>query len=266
MSSQKYFLGSSELKVSRKYLPRKPRAPVIIILFPENSFSYNYGATITIDKCHFQGKLSGYNSGDKVWYSSDKGQNWNNISGSLPNLPVNCIVVDPDRTDHSVYVGTDAGVFYRDDNLSDWVPYFHGLPNTVVEDLEIENGKLIAGTHGRGVWKTNLYGNCFSTLTLGPIGNPSWSSSYSNLPQYYAASDWVVSERTIYNSIGDSVRYQGGNYISLLPGFSTQAGANFKARIAQCDPTVSPTSGPNSSLLMSPQDAIIYRSPGSFVQ
>ena len=210
--------------------------------------------------------VSGYNSGDKVWYSSDKGQNWNNISGSLPNLPVNCIVVDPDRTDHSVYVGTDAGVFYRDDNLSDWVPYFHGLPNTVVEDLEIENGKLIAGTHGRGVWKTNLYGNCFSTLTLGPIGNPSWSSSYSNLPQYYAASDWVVSERTIYNSIGDSVRYQGGNYISLLPGFSTQAGANFKARIAQCDPTVSPTSGPNSSLLMSPQDAIIYRSPGSFVQ
>ena len=206
--------------------------------------------------------ISGYTSGDKVWYSSDVGVSWTNISGSLPNVPVNCVVIDPNRTDHSVYIGTDIGVFYRDDNLSDWVPFFHGLPNTEVFDLEIENNELFVGTYGRGIWKSKLYGNCFSTITLGPVGNPAWSSSYSNLPQYYAASDWIKSERTIHSSIGDSVRYQGGNYVELLPGFNTQSGANFKANIGQCDPN---TSSSSSASYMSAQDAIIYRCYGTLV-
>jgi len=42
--------------------------------------------------------LSGYTDREKVYYSSNAGNNWTNISGSLPNLPANTIIyLDPDR-------------------------------------------------------------------------------------------------------------------------------------------------------------------------
>jgi hypothetical protein len=43
--------------------------------------------------------------------------------------------------------------------MTDWVPYQNGLPNVIVNDLEISynDNKLWAGTYGRGLWKTDLY-------------------------------------------------------------------------------------------------------------
>lgn len=105
--------------------------------------------------------LSGYVNGNKVFYSSNAGGNWQNVSGSLPNLPVNCIVYDAQETggDNALYIGMDVGVFYRDSSLNDWIPYFTGLPNVPVFDLEIHKtaGVLQAGTFGRGIWETPLY-------------------------------------------------------------------------------------------------------------
>ena len=57
------------------------------------------------------------------------------------------------------YIGTDIGVFYRDNILGDWIPFSNGLPVVEVTDLEIQvsSGKLRAGTYGRGMWETALY-------------------------------------------------------------------------------------------------------------
>jgi hypothetical protein len=101
---------------------------------------------------------SGYVAGDKVWHSPDGGTTWNDWSGSLPNVPVNCIVYQNGSAD-GLYIGTDIGVFYRDASMSDWMSYNTGLPNVVVTELEISasNNKLWAGTFGRGLWSTGLY-------------------------------------------------------------------------------------------------------------
>lgn len=101
---------------------------------------------------------SGYSSGLKVFQSKDAGATWTNISGDLPNIPVNCIV-NQTGTNDGVYVGTDLGVFYHDNDLGGWMPYNNGLPNVIVDELEIHygSGKLRAATYGRGLWETDIY-------------------------------------------------------------------------------------------------------------
>ena len=102
--------------------------------------------------------VSGYTPGDKVYMKPGIGLNWINYSGSLPNIPVNCIVYQ-NGSNEGLYIGTDIGVFYTDGSMNDWIPYQTGLPNVVVTDLEISyyDNKLWAGTFGRGLWNTNLY-------------------------------------------------------------------------------------------------------------
>lgn len=104
----------------------------------------------------------GYKSGEKVYYSTNGGQSWSNISGSLPNIPVNCVVVDSTspNTDKPVYVGTDLGVYYSNDGKGNWQAFDTGLPNVIVNELEIHTAtkRIRAATYGRGLWESFLAG------------------------------------------------------------------------------------------------------------
>ena len=102
--------------------------------------------------------LSGYSSGYKVMKTTNGGQSWQNISGNLPNLPANCIVYEK-NTANGIYVGMDVGVYYRDDNLGQWVPFMKDLPNVIVDELEIfyPDHKIRAATFGRGMWESPVY-------------------------------------------------------------------------------------------------------------
>ena len=100
----------------------------------------------------------GWTSGEKVYKTTNGGSSWTNVSGTLPNIPTNCITFET-AISEGVYVGNDFGVYYRDKNMSDWILYSGGLPNTKVTDLDIQySGKKIrAATYGRGMWEAPLY-------------------------------------------------------------------------------------------------------------
>ena len=53
------------------------------------------------------------------------------------------------------------GVYYREASMNSWIPYNTGLPNIVIDDMEIyyPTSKLRAATYARGVWETDLYTN-----------------------------------------------------------------------------------------------------------
>lgn len=104
--------------------------------------------------------LSGYSSGNKVFYSNNAGTSWVNYSAGLPNIPANTIVYQYTSAG-AVYVGTDVGVFYRELSMASWIPFMSGLPNVVVDELEIyyPSGKIRAATYGRGTWESDLYSN-----------------------------------------------------------------------------------------------------------
>ncbi len=92
-----------------------------------------------------------------VFRSTDLGQNWEPISSNLPELPVNVIVADPGQEGRLI-VGTDAGIFYTDNNGENWGSLMHGLPNVPVTDLKIHQPTrtLVAGTYGCSAYRLNL--------------------------------------------------------------------------------------------------------------
>lgn len=100
-----------------------------------------------------------FTSGNKVLKSTDAGATWTNVSLNLPNIPVSSVVYQA-GSNNGIYVGTDGGVFYKDDNMASWELFSDGLPNVEITDLEIDytNQMLYASTYGRGVWKTELNG------------------------------------------------------------------------------------------------------------
>ena len=52
--------------------------------------------------------------------------------------------------------------------MTDWVPYMNGLPNVVVNELEINYNtqKIVAATFGRGIWESDLNTNSTNTNNL----------------------------------------------------------------------------------------------------
>ena len=79
-----------------------------------------------------------------------------NISGNLPNAPVNFLAYD--RPNDTVYAATDLGVFFMQHDNKVWTKLGDNLPNTATEDLKIQAsaGKLYVGTFGRGTWRIPL--------------------------------------------------------------------------------------------------------------
>lgn len=140
--------------------------------------------------------LSGFSAGNKVFKTTNGGTSWTNVSGNLPNLPVNCIAYQTGTND-GIYVGTDVGIYYRDNTLANWVSFMDGLPNVIVNELEIHYGvnKIRAATYGRGVWESDLY----TPSTLPPTAN--FTAIASNL------------------CVGDSVKFQDLS-VNAMPGWN----------------------------------------------
>ena len=111
--------------------------------------------------------FSGFDSINKVLYSSDFGDNWKDITYDLPNVPVNCITHQNDGSD-ILYVGTDAGVFYLMKDSTEWGYYSNSLPKVIVSEMEIDtaNKTLVAATFGRGLWEVGLI-PYIDTTTIG---------------------------------------------------------------------------------------------------
>jgi hypothetical protein len=100
----------------------------------------------------------GYLVAKKVFHSTDGGTTWANISGTLPDLPARCITYQK-NSPGVLYVGMDNGVYVISDSLTDWLPYYTGLPNAIVKEIKVRysTNDVFVGTYGRGVWHSKAY-------------------------------------------------------------------------------------------------------------
>ncbi len=92
-----------------------------------------------------------------VFETTNGGTTWTDISGNLPNVPVNDIVLDPDFA-NTLYTGTDVGVFESADGGDTWAPLGTGLPVVAIMSLKLQRAARIlsAASHGRSVWDIQL--------------------------------------------------------------------------------------------------------------
>lgn len=98
--------------------------------------------------------VSSYTSGSKVYKSVDNGANWTNISGDLPNIIMYKIILDPNKTNETLYLGTELGMYFTVNSGTNWAKFGIDLPNVRISDIEISknNGNIYIGTFGRGLW------------------------------------------------------------------------------------------------------------------
>lgn len=169
----------------------------------------------------------GWNASEKVYRSTNGGVNWSNVTGTnLPNVPINVVVFEP-GSDNGVYVGTDAGVYYRDDNMTDWIDFSNGLPFVRITDLEVNavSGQIRAATFGRSLWESTLWSvnNCIDTLKLtGPVTDE----------LRFEANLVILSDQEVDNE-GD-ISYSTSDLITLNPGFQVALGGEFRAEMEGC--------------------------------
>lgn len=88
-----------------------------------------------------------------VFKSIDGGINWIDISGNLPGIPVNDIVLGD-----ALFVATDLGVWYSVDEGVNWQILGDNVPLTIIRDLKLHKptGILYAGTFGRSIHSFDL--------------------------------------------------------------------------------------------------------------
>jgi hypothetical protein len=86
-----------------------------------------------------------------VFVSANGGASWTDVSGNLPDAPVDSSVL----WNHQLVVGTDVGVFARPaSGPGGWQELGRGLPAAPAVDLAVspDQGYLLVATHGRGLW------------------------------------------------------------------------------------------------------------------
>lgn len=164
----------------------------------------------------------------KVFYSNDAGANWTNISGTLPNLPANCILADGSG---NVYVGTDIGVYYRGSGDTTWTPFYNNLPRVAITELEFlaiggTNISIYASTYGRGIWFSDVFSACASTLDI-----------TSNLrgQQFFQAGSTITSTSRVDGGAGTKVFFKAGQSVTLTPGFHAESGTELQTIIGPCN-------------------------------
>ena len=104
--------------------------------------------------------LYGYDDGEtreKVYHSTDGGMTWKNISEGLPNVNTYCILYIP-KSSGGVLLGTDEGVYFRNDHRDDWFHLKGEMPDLMVRDMDvqIDERKVYLATYGNGVWELGL--------------------------------------------------------------------------------------------------------------
>lgn len=177
--------------------------------------------------------FSGYNENRKVWRTLNGGNNWIEYTLNLPNIPIYSIVFTNQNNipAGAVYIGTELGVFYKDDNQAGWEPFFNGLPRVPVTDLHVDysSGFVIAATFGRGLWRSEGHSNCPGNLIL---------TEEVNGNRFYQAAATITSSQQIPGTTGNSLKLRAATTIRLTNGFRAKEGSYFRAENAACGSAV----------------------------
>lgn len=168
---------------------------------------------------------------NKVYYTTDGGQTWENKFGNLPDMPIRCAFINPENS-NEVLLGTELGVWGTTDFLSanpTWSQYSNGIGNVRITNLDYRPATqtLLASTYGRGVF-TSATTDILSTENiqskLSQIERVYPNPSRGNLNLHYDDSKYSDVNIKIYDLLGklvyskDSLKNDEEFYVKLSKG------------------------------------------------
>lgn len=149
--------------------------------------------------------VSGYRNAEQqahLYRSTNYAGTWAEIGQSLPDVPLNDVVYDPDFLNR-LYVASDFGIFWSQNYGETWAALGRGLPPVPSIDLILDNNgrRLIAATYGRS----------FVTLPLDSLGQNHRpeiiSQSPTGNPIPVILGSTIVFRIQASDPEGDSLRY-----------------------------------------------------------
>jgi hypothetical protein len=166
----------------------------------------NYGVTSVYES-------SAGTGGSLIWTSVD-------ANGSLPDMPVRWCMFDP-RNSHWAILATELGI-WSTSNLdgvnTNWIASDNNVANTRIDMLRYRPGDrlLLAATHGRGLFSTNIPAAAVPVTLLDfngrIIGNDAWL-------------DWTTTNEHNSKEFIVERSYDGGRFTNaglvVASGFST---------------------------------------------
>ncbi|MCL4522552.1 MAG: hypothetical protein M1451_01415, partial [Acidobacteria bacterium] len=190
-----------------------PRAVTQIAVDPFDA------ATAIVTFSGFSGFLSGDTQGH-VFRTTNSGVTWTDISGNLPNVPVNDVVIDPD-VPNTYYVATDVAVLSTADSGVTWSTMVTGLPRVAVLSLKLHQPSrtLRAATHGRGLWDLKL-SNFTPAFRLSSI-SPSSAAA--------GAAGFTLTAKGFGFSANSVIRWNGVDLATTFDSVTQQLTANVAA-------------------------------------
>jgi len=149
--------------------------------------------------------LGGFGS-SHIYLTGDGGVTWTARGAGLPDVPFNAVVFDPLNA-KVIYAGCDFGVYVSPDRGQTWVDYNNGFWDaTLVMDLQISSdNKLIAATHGKGVFRTDLYSG--GTLPAKLIDFTGINKGIYNQLQWVVTEEQNIARYELERSV-DGITYQ----------------------------------------------------------
>jgi photosystem II stability/assembly factor-like uncharacterized protein len=129
--------------------------------------------------------MNGLTAGQKIYKTTNRGVNWTNISGDMPNVPMSAMIPHP-TDNNKLYVGTEMGCYRSTNGGTNWQRWNNAMANAtqVTEmgyiDSIAANGKfyVVAATYGRSIYYREVSGD-------DPIGI---TGNEGEVPQHYELS------------------------------------------------------------------------------
>ncbi|MES2865046.1 MAG: T9SS sorting signal type C domain-containing protein [Bacteroidota bacterium] len=160
-----------------------------------------------------------------IWYTSNGGTSWTSKDGDLPNLPVKCILQNPNAT-NEVIIGTELGVWYTVNfNVASptWRRANNGMKDVKVMNFEFRalDNTIVAATYGRGVW-TGQFWQCGATTKTwngtawSPVGTPTYRDAVVFAGNYTSTATLDAC----------SVTVNAGAAVTFVSGHSLRVGEN----------------------------------------
>ena len=144
-----------------------------------------------------------------IWQTFDGGQQWKEVQGNLPDMPVRWAIYHPQNSKQAL-IATELGV-WSTSNLHDadvvWIPQTNGMANVRVDMLTLRtsDNTVLAASHGRGLFSCTFNLDLTtSTPEIAESENPfKVFASYEGLEIYSTLN--LATEYSVYTTAGSEV-------------------------------------------------------------